>query len=703
MKNRNSLTLAAVAATGLALAGCAASSTPTAFTTPATATPAAPAEEPIVPGVGLNVANRDLTASACDNFDQYASGNWYKNNPIPAAEVRWGAFNELADKNNAVMRQILEEAAANTSAAKGSNAQKVGDFYATAMDTVAIEKAGLKYLKPELDRIAAIKDLKGLQAEIVRQQLEGTGAFFSSGVGQDEKKSTEYAVQIYQGGLSLPDRDYYLKDDARSKGIRSAYTTYLVNTFKMLGDNEATAAKNAATVMRLETRLAKASKSRVDLRDPYANYNKMTLAELNKQFPNLALPTALKEMKLSAAKEVIVGQPAFFKEESAMLKSEPLADLKTYLRWHKVTSLTSALPKAHGDEAFRFTQVLTGAKQQQPRWKRMNRDTDGALGEAFGQLYVDKAFTPETKAKALAMVANIKEAMGEHIQQVDWMSAATKAEAMKKLNAFTVKIGYPDKWKDYSALNISRESYLKNVLAARRWASLDNISKFGKPIDRNEWVMTPPTVNAYYNPPMNEIVFPAGIMQPPFFDPKADDAVNYGGMGAVIGHEITHGFDDQGRQYDAEGNLRDWWTKEDAEKFDARAGMVGKQYSAFSPLDSVYVNGKLTMGENLADLGGLNIAYTALHKELKKQYPDGNYPKYDGLTPDQRFFLSWAQVWRTNARPEYLRQQVMTDPHSPAMFRTNGPLQNMPQFYEAFGCKEDAKMVRVQTERAKIW
>ena len=703
MKNRNSLTLAAVAATGLALAGCAASSTPTASTTPATATPAAPAEEPIVPGVGLNVANRDLTASACDNFDQYASGNWYKNNPIPAAEVRWGAFNELADKNNAVMRQILEEAAANTSAAKGSNAQKVGDFYATAMDTVAIEKAGLKFLKPELDRIAAIKDLKGLQAEIVRQQLEGTGAFFSSGVGQDEKKSTEYAVQIYQGGLSLPDRDYYLKDDARSKGIRNAYTTYLVNTFKMLGDNEATAAKNAATVMRLETRLAKASKSRVDLRDPYANYNKMTLAELNKQFPNLALPTALKEMKLSAAKEVIVGQPAFFKEESAMLKSEPLADLKTYLRWHKVTSLTSALPKAYGDEAFRFTQVLTGAKQQQPRWKRMNRATDGALGEAFGQLYVDKAFTPETKAKALAMVANIKEAMGEHIQQVDWMSAATKAEAMKKLNAFTVKIGYPDKWKDYSALNISRESYLKNVLAARRWASLDNISKFGKPIDRNEWVMTPPTVNAYYNPPMNEIVFPAGIMQPPFFDPKADDAVNYGGMGAVIGHEITHGFDDQGRQYDAEGNLRDWWTKEDAEKFDARAGMVGKQYSAFSPLDSVYVNGKLTMGENLADLGGLNIAYTALHKELKKQYPDGKYPKYDGLTPDQRFFLSWAQVWRTNARPEYLRQQVMTDPHSPAMFRTNGPLQNMPQFYEAFGCKEDAKMVRVQTERAKIW
>ena len=711
MKKRNSMTLAAVALTGLTLAACSTGgpkSRPAATTIkPDLSIPkgadVAPTEPADVKGVGLNLANIDPSVSACEDFNQYASGNWYKNNPIPAAEVRWGSFNELSDKNNAVMRQILQEAAANTTAAKGSNAQKVGDFYASAMDTVAIEKAGLKYLQPELARIQGIKDLKGVQAEIVRQQLSGTGAFFSMGVGQDEKNSTQYAVQFYQGGLSLPDRDYYLKTDARSKNIQTAYKTYLTNTFKMLGDNPATAAKNAATVMRLETRLAKASKSRVDLRDPYANYNKMTVAAFNKQFPNLGLSTALPAMKLGAAKEVIVGQPAFFKEESAMLKQEPLADLKTYMRWHMVSSLTSALPKAYGDEAFRFSQVLSGAKQQQPRWKRMNRATDGALGEAFGQLYVDKAFTPETKAKALEMVANIREAMADHIRQLDWMSEPTKQEALKKLNAFTVKIGYPDKWKDYSALTITRESYLKNVLAARKWASLDNASKLGKPIDRQEWGMTPPTVNAYYNPPMNEIVFPAGIMQPPFFDPKADDAVNYGGMGAVIGHEITHGFDDQGRQYDAEGNLKDWWTKEDADKFTQRADMVGKQYSAFQPLDSVYVNGKLTMGENLADLGGLNIAYSALQKQLTKQYGNGPRPKYDGLTPEQRFFLSWAQVWRTNARPEYLRQQVQTDPHSPAQFRTNGPLMNMPQFYEAFGCKEDAKMVRAQTERAKIW
>ncbi|WP_303310711.1 M13 family metallopeptidase [Hymenobacter sp. BT730] len=701
MKKRTNASLLVVAAAGLALASCATTAqAPTAAATPAPA--AAPAEE-VPKGVGLNISNLDPSVAPCDNFFQYASGNWLKNNPIPAAEVRWGSFNELADKNSAIMRQILEEAAANTSAQKGTNAQKVGDYYATAMDSMAIEKAGITPLKPELNRIAAVKTLDNLQMAIARDQQLQTGAFFGAYVGQDDKKSDEYAVNLYQGGLSLPDRDYYLKDDARSKSIRAAYQTYLVNTFKLIGDNQATATKNAATVIRLETRLAKASKSRVDLRDPYANYNKMTLAEAQKKYPNLNPKHILEHLGLSSAKQVIVGQPAFFQELNTMLKAEPMADLKTYMRWHLVTAFTSALPKAYGDESFKFTQVLTGAKKQQPRWKRMLRSTDGALGEAFGQMYVDKAFPPEAKQKALEMVANIKEAMGEHIRGLEWMSAATKQEALRKLNAFSVKIGYPDQWKDYSALNISRDSYLSNVLAARQWSYQDNVKKFGKPVDRKEWGMTPPTVNAYYNPSLNEIVFPAGIMQPPFFDPNADDAVNYGGMGAVIGHEITHGFDDQGRQYDAEGNLKDWWTKEDAEKFTQRADIVGKQFDAFQPIDSVFVNGKLTMGENLADLGGLNIAYTALQKQLQKQYGNGPRPKFDGLTPEQRFFLAYAQIWRTNARPEYLRQQVMTDPHSPAQFRTNGPLQNMPQFYEAFGCKEDAKMVRAQNVRAKVW
>ncbi|MCC2548173.1 M13 family metallopeptidase [Hymenobacter sp. BT175] len=711
MKNRNSLTLAAVAAVGLALAGCAAStpttvpktSTGSASTTPDKAPSLNTAETSVPKGVGLNVSNIDKSVQPCDNFFLYASGNWLKNNPVPASEIRWGSFNELADKNNAIMRSILDEAAANRNAAKGTNAQKVGDYYASAMDTASIEAAGLKYLKPELDRIAAIKTADNLQTNIARQLQLQTGSFFSTYVGQDDKISTQYAVNLNQGGLSLPDRDYYLKDDARSKNIRAAYMTYLTNTFKMLGESEATAAKSASTVMRIETRLAKASRSRVDLRNPQLNYNKMTMAEVQKRYPNLAPQHILTDLKLKGVKEVIVGQPDFFKELNTMLKAEPMADLKTYMRWHTATSFTSALPKAFGDEAFRFSQVLTGAKKQQPRWKRMLRATDNALGEAFGQLYVDKAFKPEAKQKAMEMVNNIKAAFAEHIQQNDWMSAATKAEAMKKLNAFTVKIGYPDQWKDYSALSISRDSYLQNVINSRIWEMQDNLNKFGKPIDRKEWGMTPPTVNAYYNPPMNEIVFPAGIMQPPFFDPNADDAVNYGGMGAVIGHEITHGFDDQGRQYDAEGNLRDWWTKEDAEKFDQRADIVGKQFDAFTPLDSVHVNGKLTMGENLADLGGLSIAYTALQKQLQKQYGNGPRPMYDGLTPEQRFFLAYAQIWRTNARPEYLRQQVQTDPHSPAQFRTNGPLQNMPQFYEAFGCKEDAQMVRAKNLRAKIW
>ncbi|QKG56719.1 M13 family metallopeptidase [Hymenobacter sp. BRD128] len=665
----------------------------------ATATPAL-AQTTAQQGVGINPANIDKTVSPCDDFYRFASGNWIKNNPVPASESRWGSFNELADHNNATQKAILEDLARKSAAApKGSNAQKVGDFYAAAMDTVAIEKAGLTYLKPYLDRIAAIKTLPEMQKFLADPKAQAGSVWFNSGVGQDEKISTQYAVQFYQGGLSLPNRDYYLKEDARSKTIRAAYQAYLVNTFKRLGDSEAAATANAATVMRIETRLARASKSPVDLRDPQANYNKLTVAQATKEFPNLDLPLMLKENHLGTAKEIIVGQPAFLKEVNTMLASEPIADQREYLRWHLVSSVTSALPKAYGDEAFRFQQVLTGAKQQQPRWKRMLRATDGALGEAFGQLYVDKAFSPAAKARAKEMIENLRKAYAERILATDWMSAATKKEAIVKLNAFAVKIGYPDKWKDYSKLSINRQSYLQNVLAARTWATEDNLAHFGKPIDRGEWGMTPPTVNAYYNPPMNEIVFPAGILQAPFYDPKADDAVNYGGIGAVIGHEMTHGFDDQGRQYDAKGNLRDWWTKEDGEKFNAKAAMVGQQYDKFSPLDSVYVNGKLTMGENLADLGGLTIAYQAFQKT-----PEAKAGKsIDGFTPNQRFFLAWGQIWRTNIRPEAARQQVLTDPHSPGQFRTNGPLMNMPEFYQAFGCKPTDKMERPTAEQARIW
>ncbi|HEX8426824.1 M13 family metallopeptidase [Hymenobacter sp.] len=694
------------AAMVLTLAGCTTSKTsaPTAATTaPATTITTATAAAPSIKGVGINPADIDPSVSPCDDFYQFSGGNWLKSNPIPAYASSWGPRNLLGDRTQAMLRQILEEAAANTSATKGSNLQKVGDFYASGMDSVTLDKAGLTYLQPELKHIAAINDLKSLHASLARQQMLGTGAFFRAGVGPDRKNSTVYAVNLNQGGLGMPDRDYYLKDDARSTAIRTAYITYMTNTFRLMGDSEATAKQKAAAVLALEKKLAEASKTRVELRDPQANYNKMTVADFQRQYPSVGLPVLLTANGLSAAKEVIVGQPAFFQELSNVMKATPLADAKTYLTWQLVSSVPSALPKAYSDEAFRFAQVQSGTKQQPVRWKRMLAATDATLGEAFGQLYVDKAFPPAAKQKALEMVANIRASMTEHIQTNTWMSDATKAEALKKLNALRVKIGYPDVWKDYSALTISRESYLKNVLAARQWNYTQNVKKYGGPIDRNEWGMTPPTINAYYSPPMNEIVFPAGYLQPPFFDPNADDAVNYGAIGGVMGHEMTHGFDDQGRQYDSQGNLRDWWTPTDATEFTKRAAVVGRQYDAFSPLDSVHVNGKLTMGENLADFAGLTIVYGALQKQLQKQYGDKPRPVIDGFTPEQRFFLSWAQLRRQNIRPEALRQQILTDPHSPGQYRTIGPLMNMPQFYEAFGCKEGQKMVRAESDRAKIW
>jgi putative endopeptidase len=699
-----------LAAFTVALSGCATTNTPVVSKAPAGPTAAFPAAAtagttpaPNPKGVGLDVADLNTAVSPCDDFFQYSGGSWLKNNPIPGYASSWGPRNLLGDRTQATLRKLLEEAAANTTAPKGSNPQKVGDYYASAMDTVAIEQAGLAPLKPEFDRIAAVKDRKGLLAAIARQKMLQTGAFFRAGVAVDEKKTTQYAIDMSQGGLTLPDRDFYFKDDARSQKTRTAYRSYLVNMFGLLGDSEAAAKKNAATVERIETRLAKASRTRVELRDPQANYNKMTLAEAQKRYPSLNPTGLLAALQLSAAQEVIVGQPAFFDEANAVLKTEPLADLKTYLRWHLLRSVASALPKAFVDESFRFNQTLTGSKQQTVRWKRMLASTDQALGEAFGQLYVDKAFSPAAKQKALDMLANIKESMAEHIQTNTWMSEPTKAEALKKLNALRVKIGYPDQWKDYSALTISRDSYLSNLLAARQWEYREETKKFGGPIDRNEWGMTPPTINAYYNPPLNEIVFPAGYLQPPFFDPNADDAVNYGAIGGVMGHEMTHGFDDQGRQYDAEGNLRDWWTPADAAEFTKRAEVVGRQYDLFSPLDSLHVNGKLTMGENLADFAGLTIVYGALQKQLQKKYGNAPRPKFDGFTPEQRFFMSWAQLRRTNIRPEALRQQILTDPHSPGQYRTIGPLMNMPQFQQAFGCKDGDKMTRPASERAVIW
>ncbi len=686
------------------MAGCASSgpATPIATTTAPPTTPAA-APTPAPKGVGLDVADLDRSVSPCDDFYEFSGGNWLKANPVPSYATSWGPRNLLGLRTQATLRQILEDAAANRNAAPGSNAQKVGDFYAAAMDTAAIEKAGLAPLQPELARIAALKTRAQLPALIAHEQDLGTGVFFRGGVQVDEKNTTRYIIGLDQGGLTMGDRDYYLKDDPRTQKIRAAYQAYMQQVFGLLGDNAATAQRNAATVERLEKRLATASRSRVELRDPQANYNQMTLAAATQRYPALQLPQLLAAMQLGKAKEVIVGQPAFFDEVNGILKTEPLADIQTYMRWHLVRSVAATLPAVYVDASFRYNQVLTGAKQQTPRWKRVQAATDATIGEAFGQLYVDKAFSPEAKRKALEMVANIKASMAEHIQTNTWMSDPTKAEALKKLNALRVKIGYPDQWKDYSALPITRASYTTNILNARLWESRREAARFGGPVDHTEWGMTPPTINAYYNPPLNEIVFPAGYLQPPFFDPKADDAVNYGAIGGVMGHEMTHGFDDQGRQYDAAGNLRDWWTPADAAEFTKRAAVVGRQYDAFSPLDSVHVNGKLTMGENLADFAGLTIVYGALEKQLQQRYGNGPRPQYDGFSPEQRFFLSWAQLRRTNIRPEALRQQIQTDPHSPGQYRTIGPIMNMPQFQAAFGCKEGDKMTRRPADRAVIW
>ncbi len=691
MKN-NYLITCLLALSGMAFYACSTTSSTTENTSTSIV------EESV--GRGLDIANLDTTVNPCQDFYQYANGGWVKNNPIPASESAWGSFNELAEKNNAVLRDLLNEASSNTTSAKGSAAQLIGDFYAAGMDSIAINSAGITPIKPELEKVGAAKTTDELLQTVADLKTKGISGYFTMYVTQDDKISTKYALQAVQGGLSMPDRDYYLKTDERSKNIRTAYITHLQNMFKLMGDDATTAQKKAKTVMGIETRLAKASRARVDLRDPYANYNKMTIQEFTNKNSNLKINKLLSGMGAQAAKEIIVGQPDFFKELNTMLKAVPLDDWKTYTQWHIAKTMAPYLSQPFAQENFNFFgKALGGAKEMQPRWKRVLRATDDAMGEALGQLYVQKTFSPDAKKKALEMVNNLQEAFKEHVRTLDWMSEETKQQAQQKLNAFAVKIGYPDKWKDYKGLEVDRSSYAANVMRASQFMFKDNIGKIGKPVDRTEWFMSPPTVNAYYNPSMNEIVFPAGILQPPFFDPNADDAVNYGGMGAVIGHELTHGFDDQGAKYDFEGNLKDWWSKEDLTKFNKRADVVANQYDKYSVLDNMHVNGRLTLGENIADIGGLNIAYTALQKALEKNNPG----KIAGFTPEQRFFLAWAQIWRINARDEYLNRQILTDPHSPGRFRTNGPVSNMPAFYKAFGCNPNDKMYKAEAERVKIW
>jgi len=653
-----------------------------------------------VPGVhGIHPSYMDLSVSPCLDFFQYANGVWLKDNPIPPDQGAWGGFNEVKERNRAILRSILEQAAA-AGAPAGSPGQVVGDFYASGMDTRAIEQAGLAPLEPALARIEAIRNGHDLAAAIAQAHLEGAGPAFGFSVGPDDKRATATIAQFAQGGLGLPDRDCYTNQDDKSRELRAAYQAHVARMFGLMGDPPRLAKARAGIVLALETRLAGASMTRVQRRDPNAIYHRMTMAELAEAAPGFQWGAYCQTLGLGPER-VLVRQPGFFRELSAMVREIPLPQWKTYLRWRTLSAVASCLGSRFEREHFAFYgTTLNGIRTLSERWKRVQDATDQALGDALGRLYVERAFGPGAKERALTLVATLRQALEARIRDLDWMTASTRAAALAKLEALTVKIGYPERWRDYAGLAVARSGYLANVVRARVFESRRDLAKLGHPVDRGEWEMTAPTVNAYYNPLMNEIVFPAGILQPPFFDPEADDAVNYGAIGMVIGHEMTHGFDDEGRQYDAQGNLKDWWTPEDTEAFAARTGLVERQFDALEALPGVKVNGKLTLGENIADLGGLRIAYAAFQQSLRgKARPAA----LDGFTAEQRFFLSFAQAWQFQAREEVVRLRAMVDPHAPPRFRVNGPLANLPEFSQAFGCGEGTAMNNPTAVRPVIW
>lgn len=646
---------------------------------------------------GFSLGNLDTTCKPCDNFYEFAMGGWMKANPIPPEYPTWGTFAELRDNNLTAMRTILE-AAAKASAAPGSNEQKIGDFYASCMDTAAIEAGGLKPIARELAAVEAINDRKSLDAAITQLQREGSSVVFRFSSGQDIKDSTRVIAQASQGGLGMPDRDYYFRDDEKSKQLRADYEKHVAKMLELAGDAPEKAAAEAKTVVTLETALAKASRTRVELRDPEKNYNLMPLAEMRTLTPEWSWENYLRALGAPPVEQINVRQPEFFKEVNEELSLVSLPDWKIYLRWHVIHASAPGLPDRFVQENFDFyDRKLSGTKEILPRWKRCVQSTDHNLGEALGQVYVEKYFPPAAKARAKEMVNNLIAALRADIPTLSWMGPETKKEALTKLEAFEVKIGYTDKWRDYSKLTIDRSSYAANARRSIEFEFARQLAKIGKPVDRTEWGMTPPTVNAYYSSTMNEIVFPAGILQPPFYNPNADDAVNYGGIGAVIGHEISHGFDDQGSKFDGKGNLHEWWTPEDRKNFTERGDCVVNQFNGYEVEPGLHQNGKLVLGESIGDLGGLAIAYAAYEKSI-----EGKRPKeIDGFTPEQRFFLGWAQVWGANQRPEAARLQTNTDPHPLARFRGNGPISNMEAFAKAFGCKKGDAMVREQA--CKIW
>ncbi len=664
---------------------------------PPPVTPKAPPAETVKTGPGFDVRVLDRNIDPCTDFYEFACGKWVAANPIPADQASWGRFDELIERNRQILRAILEKGSQPDPKRSAVN-QKIGDYYTSCMDEAAIEQKGTAPLKPELDRIAALTNVSEMPEELAHLHSIGVDAVFHFSSDQDFRDATQEIAEADQGGIALPDRDYYLKTDPKSVEIRQQYVAHVQKMFELMGEQVAQAATDAKTIMDIETELAKVSMDRVARREPTNIYHKMSTEQLQGLDPAFTWNRYLVGVQAPPVASLNVAVPDFFKGMNQLLGSVPLEQWKTYLRWQMLHSQAAVLPKAFVDENFNFFgKVLTGAKELQPRWKRCVRYTDGDLGEALGQPYVDETFGVEGKQRMLKMVMALEKALGTDIQNLPWMTAETKKQADVKLQHIANKIGYPDKWRDYTKLEIVRGDAMGNSLRANTFEFRRQLNKIGKPVDRQEWQMSPPTVNAYYNPQMNDINFPAGILQPPFFSTGVDDAVNFGAIGAVIGHELTHGFDDQGRQFDAFGNLRDWWTAVDAREFEKRTQCLVDEYSQFTAVDDVKLNGKLTLGENTADNGGLRIALMALLDTL-----DGKQaPPVDGFTPEQRLFLGWGQIWCESRRPELERMLATVDEHSSSKYRVNGVVSNMPEFQKAWGCKPAAPMVRQNA--CRVW
>ena len=650
---------------------------------------------------GLDLSAIDKTADPCADFYQYACGNWVKNNPIPKEESQWGRFSELHERNQKILRQIADDAVAHTD--RSPLDQKVGDFYGSCMAEDQIEALGTKPLQDELTRIKAIQSPQDLVAEVARLHARQVSSFFSFEATPDPENAKMEMAEIDQSGLGLPEKDYYFRGDATSVELRKKYVAHIAKMFELIGVSAADAQKKAAAVMKLETELAKGALDVIQRRDPKNLVHKTKTDELGQLSPGFDLHEYFTDLGAPSFNTINIAVPEFLKTVNTVIKTDGNGAVQDYLTWRYVSSSAKALPKAFVDENFAFYgKTLTGAQELRPRWKRCVQMTDGELGEAIGKKYVDMTFGAEGKARTLKMVEEIEHEMAVDIQSITWMTPETKKQALVKLKGVTNKIGYPDKWRDYSTLDVVKGDYLGNIYRANQFDTKRDRNKIGKPVDHAEWEMTPPTVNAYYNPQENNINFPAGILQPPFYSNKAVDAVNYGGIGAVVGHELTHGFDDEGRQFDADGNLRDWWQSKDEEAFKKLADCVDEEYSSFEPLPGVHIRGKLTLGENTADNGGLRLAYMALMDSLAGHTEDKTNKK-DDYSTTQQFFLGWGQVWCQNDRPESERLQVQTDPHSPGKYRVNGVVKNMQQFTEAWGCKPDQSMFAAPGKSCRVW